>query len=65
MKLKTSKSAVKRVVKITSKGKLLRMGMSAQHRTTGKTKRSQRNAGKFFEISKANEKKIKKLVPYR
>lgn len=65
MKLKTSKSAIKRIARITGTGKIMRKGMSAQHRTSGKSSRSLNNSNKEFEISKANEKIIKKLVPYR
>jgi ribosomal protein L35 len=64
-KLKTSKSAAKRVVKVTSKGKILIKKMSAQHRAKGKSKRSLAHAMSNFEVSKANIKTIKKLIPYR
>ena len=65
MKLKTSKSASKRIVKITKNKKIIGKKMSAQHRTKGKSKRVLYNAMNDFEISKANEKRIKKLVPYK
>lgn len=65
MKLKTSKSAVKRIVKFSSSGKILRKGMSAQHRTTGKSKRTLRNASLNFEVGKSSFRRIKKLIPYR
>lgn len=62
MKLKTSKSALKRIKKITKNGKIMMQGMSAQHRCKGKSKRTKRNAALNFEISKANNKTIKKLI---
>lgn len=65
MKLKTSKSAAKRILKVTRRGKILRKGMSAQHRMKGKSKRSKRRAGLNFDIAKANARKIKRLIPYR
>jgi len=65
MKLKTSKSAVKRIVKITGKGKIIVKKMSAQHRAKGKSKRTLSGAMTNYEISKANKKTIKKLIPYR
>ena len=64
MKLKTSKSAKKRVVKVTKKNKIIFKKMSAQHRTKGKSKRTLQNAMSNFEISQANTKTIKKLIPY-
>lgn len=64
-KLKTSKSALKRVVKITGKGKILRYKMSAQHRAKGKSKRTKKEAMKEMEFSKGDAKKLKKLIPYR
>ena len=65
MKLKTSKSAAKRVVNVTSRGKILLKKMSAQHRAKGKSKRTLKNAMINFDIARANTKTIKKLIPYR
>lgn len=65
MKLKTSKSAAKRIVNITGKNKIIIKKMSAQHRVKGKSARTMREAMTNFEISKANSKIIKKLIPYR
>lgn len=64
MKLKTVKSAQKRI-KVTSRGKLLRRNISAQHLVQGKSKRTRRATGKFTKIAKADMSKIKKLIPYR
>jgi len=65
MKLKTSKSAAKRIIKFTKQGKILRMAISAQHRTSGKSKRVKQKSGSHVEVSKANYRTIKKLIPYR
>ena len=65
MKLKTSKAAAKRIIKITRKGKMLRRKMSAQHLRQGKSKRACRRAGKFVEVSKGDIRKVKRLVPYK
>lgn len=63
MKLKTHKSAVKRVKKITKVGQFLVRSLSAQHRTTGKSKRVLQKSKKFQSLSKATNKMIKKLLP--
>lgn len=65
MKLKTSKSATKRIAKFTKKGKIIRRKMAAQHLRQGKSKRTKKLAGKFTTVSKTDSKKIKKLVPYK
>jgi len=64
MKLKTVKSAQKRIVKITKNGKVICRKMSAQHLMAGKTKRTRRGAGKNMVLSDVDAKKIKKLLPY-
>ena len=64
-KMKTSKSAAKRIVKITRRGKIIRRKMSAQHRTKGKSKRTMYASNKETMITSANSKKIKKMVPYK
>jgi len=65
MKLKTSKSAKKRVVNFTKKGKILRRNLSAQHLVKGKSKRTRRLTGGTSTVSSADKRKIKRLVPYR
>jgi ribosomal protein L35 len=65
MKLKTSKSAAKRIVKITNRGKIILKKMSAQHRVKGKSKRTTQESMSNFVMSKANIKTTKKLIPYR
>lgn len=64
MKLKTSKSAKKRIVKITKNGKVLVRHASAQHLVAGKTKRTKRATSKTFTVKKADAGNLKKLVPY-
>ena len=63
MKLKTSKSAKKRIVKVTTNGKIILKRMSAQHRMKGKSKRSKAKASRNFVIDHANLKTMKKLIP--
>lgn len=64
-KIKTSKSAKKRIINITKNDKFIRRGMSAQHLGRRKSKRTKSQAKKNYLISKANIKTIKKLLPYR
>ncbi|MBI4175305.1 50S ribosomal protein L35 [Candidatus Berkelbacteria bacterium] len=63
-KMKTNKSASKRIVRITRTGKLMRLKMSAQHRRKGKSKAAKRNARKQLVITKGDSIKIKRLLPY-
>lgn len=64
-KLKTRKSVAKRIVKVTARGKLLRRATSAQHRTTGKSSRTLRQAKMKETIAAVDAKAIKKFLPYR
>lgn len=64
-KLKTRKSVAKRIVKVTSNGKLLRRSTSAQHRTTGKSKRTLRQAKMKEVLSSGDAKVIKQYLPYQ
>ncbi len=64
-KLKTRKSVAKRVVKITAKGTMLRRSTSAQHRTSGKSSRTLRQAKMKEAIAKADIKSMAKALPYR
>lgn len=63
-KLKTRKSVAKRVVKVTGTGKLMRRATSAQHRTTGKSSRTLRQAKMKSPLVKADAKVIKTALPY-
>lgn len=64
MKLKTVKSARKRIVKITKDGQILHRKLSAQHLSAGKSKRVRSDADKTVAFKKVDAKNIKKLVPY-
>jgi large subunit ribosomal protein L35 len=63
-KLKTRKSVAKRVVKVTGTGQLRRSEASAQHRTTGKSKRTKRESKMDTAILGADAKKIRTYIPY-
>jgi ribosomal protein L35 len=63
MKAKTVKSARKRVVKITGRGKILRRTLSGQHLAAGKSKRTLRASNKKTAIAKADTKKFKRMIP--
>ena len=63
-KAKTTKSAAKRIVRITRTGKILRLKVSAQHRRKGKSKLNKRNARKQLAVTKGDSVKLKRLLPY-
>jgi len=63
-KLKTVKSARKRISKITKNGKILRLTMASQHLARRKSKRARKNALNNTPFNKSDVKKIQKLVPY-
>ncbi len=63
-KLKTRKAVAKRVVKITKTGKLLRRATSAQHRTTGKSSRTLRQAKMKEAVTKQDVKAVTQFLPY-
>ncbi len=63
-KLKTHKSAAKRIRRKTKAGLYAGLAMSAQHRTTGKSSRVQQAAGKARTLSDANRRRLAKLLPY-
>ncbi len=64
-KLKTSKTASKRITKVTKNGKFMRLQMDAQHLARRKSKRARKNAASKQQISAVDVKKLKKLLPYR
>lgn len=64
MKQKTIKTVSKRVTK-TGSGRLRRRRLSAQHLAEGKSKRALRKRGQFRDISSADAKKIKRMIPNR
>lgn len=64
MKLKTVKSAAKRIQRITGSGKAMRLRMSAQHLAPGKSKRSLKSSKLKFAVHPADIKRIKRMLPY-
>lgn len=64
-KLKTRKSVAKRIAKVTRTGKIMRSATSAQHRTTGKSKRTLRQTKMKLTLSAGDVAAIKKALPYR
>jgi len=64
-KLKTRKSAAKRIAKVTSTGKILRKKTIAQHLVHRKSTRTVKTSGNEMTVSKSDTEKLKKLTPYR
>jgi len=64
MKLKTSKTAKKRIARITKTGKIFRRKMSAQHLVRNKSRRVRKLAKRKLLIAKADLEKVRRLVPY-
>ena len=62
-KLKTSKSATKRL-KFTTTGKLLRRHTTSQHLARKKSKRTKKNSGKVENVSPTDKRKIARIVTY-
>jgi len=62
-KLKTSRAAAKRF-KVTAKGKVKRRRAFLRHINSHKTRKQKRRLGKPAIVDKANEKAIKRLLPY-
>lgn len=62
-KMKTKRGAAKRLKK-TASGKLKRAGGWKQHKLEGKTPRRRRRLRKSKLIVKADEQRLKVLVPY-
>ena len=62
--MKTVKSAAKRITSFARNDKMLRLKMSAQHRSKGKSKRTKREAGLDFEVTKGDQKKLRRMLPY-
>lgn len=61
-KLKTNKTAVKRVGRISATGKISHRKTLAQHLVRRKSKRTVKSSGVLTRFSPADEKKIKKLI---
>lgn len=64
MKLKTVKSAKKRLIR-TGSGKLMRRKLTTQHLVQGKSKRARRNSGRTVAVSPSDRRKIKRMTPYK
>lgn len=64
-KIKTRKSASKRLAKVTASGKLMRRKTLAQHLVKRKTKRTVKTSGKSVEVVSVERKQLKRLTPYR
>jgi large subunit ribosomal protein L35 len=63
-KVKTRKSLAKRITKITSSGKIMRRKMSVQHLARKKSKRAIAGSKHQAVITKADQKRVKKMLPY-
>lgn len=63
-KLKTNKSAQKRILGRTKTGRYVAATNSAQHRTAGKSSRVLQATGKKRSLAKTEENRLKKLLPY-
>jgi len=63
MKLKTKKAAAKRF-KITAGGKILRRRQMASHLKMAKSKSAKVRYRQIAYISKADKKRIERLIPY-
>lgn len=62
-KIKTKKSAIKRF-KITAKGKIKRYRAFHSHLAQSKRPKRKRRLRKHTYLSKEDEKRIKKILPY-
>lgn len=62
-KMKTHKGAAKRFKK-SKKGKIRRSRAYANHLMTKKNRKRKRRLGKQTNVSKADKKRIEKLLPY-
>jgi large subunit ribosomal protein L35 len=64
-KLKTKKAVAKRI-KITKTGKIIRRHQRGKgHLRVGKPKKKTHQYKRTLEVSKADRKKIKRLLPYQ
>jgi len=62
-KLKTHKAMAKRV-KITASGKFLRRKVAISHHRRHKSPELVRSADKYFQLSTADTRRLKRLLPY-
>jgi len=63
-KQKTSKTAAKRIVKVTGTGKILKRKTLAQHLVHRKSKRTIKQSGVNTEVSRPEKNRVKRLTPY-
>ncbi len=63
-KQKTSKTAVKRIRKVSATGKILRKKTLAQHLVHRKSKRTIKESGIDSGVSKSETSRVKRLTPY-
>lgn len=63
MKQKTKKAAAKRF-RVTKKGKILRYRQMAGHLKAAKSRTARNRYKRLAQVSKPEEKNIKKLLPY-
>lgn len=63
-KIKTKKSASKRIAKITKTGKVLRRKITSQHLSRRKSKRTKRESGDKVPLHQS-DLKLTKLTPYK
>jgi len=63
-KQKTSKTAAKRIVKVTRTGKILKRKTLAQHLVHRKSKRTIKQSGVNTEVSRPEKNRVKRLTPY-
>lgn len=62
-KLKTHKAAAKRL-KTTGSGKIMRMKGLRGHLRRNRAPRAKSQYDKMFEVSSADEKRLRRLIPY-
>jgi ribosomal protein L35 len=63
-KQKTSKTAVKRIKRISAAGKILKKKTLAQHLVHRKSRRTIKESGIDSQVSKAETSRVKRLTPY-
>lgn len=61
-KIKTKKAATKRF-KITGSGKIMRRAIGMRHLLQHESSKKKRNKRGTFEISKSDDRKVKRMIP--
>ncbi len=62
-KLKTHKATARRIT-VTGSGKLVRTRWGKSHLRRNRSKRAKREYDEMMPVSKADEKRIRRLLPY-